>query len=108
VDVRLLKQALLNLLLNAQQAVERGGHICVRGGGRGERAWVTIGDDGCGIPEELRERVFDVYFSASRSGTGLGLPTARRIAEAHGGTLALEPQAGRGTTLRLELPVAAP
>ncbi len=107
VDVRLLKQALLNLLLNAQQAVERGGHICVRGGGRGERAWVTIADDGCGIPEELRERVFDVYFSASRSGTGLGLPTARRIAEAHGGTLALESQAGRGTTLRLELPVAA-
>ena len=104
VDARLLKQALLNLLLNAQQAVERGGRVRVRGGRAGERAWVTIEDDGCGIPDERQGRVFDVYFSASRSGTGLGLPTARRIAEAHGGTLALESQSGRGTTVRLELP----
>jgi signal transduction histidine kinase len=108
VDRRLFKQALLNVLLNAQQAVERGGHICVAGGLENGRAVLCIEDDGCGIEPELQERVFDVYFSASRRGTGLGLPTARRILEEHGGGVHLESGPDAGTRVCLELPCAEP
>ena len=104
VDAALFKQALLNLLLNAQQALEKGG--CVTVAARREPGCVVldVSDDGCGIPPDQVERVFDVYFSASKSGSGLGLPTARRILEEHGGSLTLRSTPGEGTCVTLELP----
>jgi len=74
----------------------------------GERARVDVNDSGTGIPEDLRERVWDVYFSSKQGGTGLGLPTARRIAEEHGGSLAFATEVGKGTDFVLVLPLRGP
>lgn len=105
VDAALFKQALLNLLLNAQAATPRGGHVLVEGErGPGDRIELAVVDDGTGIEAGELERVFEVYYSGSHTGTGLGLPTARRILEEHGGGLELESEPGRGTAVRLWLP----
>ena len=105
VDAHLFKRALLNVLLNAQQAIERGdGTVRVHARREGDRVVLEVADDGCGIPESDLERVFEVYFSRSKAGSGLGLPTARRILEEHGGGLDLESVEGEGTTVRMWLP----
>ena len=62
-------------------------------------------DDGDGIPDDCLEKVFDVYYSRSKEGSGLGLPTARRILEEHGGSLQLTSRVGEGTRVRLEVPL---
>ena len=109
-DERLVKQALMNLLLNAVQAMEGrpASQLYVRTRLEGDRARVDVIDNGPGIPEEIRERVWDVYFSLRKGGTGLGLPTARRIAEEHGGTLTFESEVGKGTDFILRLPLRGP
>src|SRR5262245_10934156 len=108
-DERLVKQALMNLLLNAVQAMEGrpGSQLIVRTRLAGERVRVDVIDNGPGIAEEIRERVWDVYFSSKKAGTGLGLPTARRIVEEHGGTLHFETESGKGTDFVLDLPLRA-
>jgi signal transduction histidine kinase len=110
IDERLVKQALLNLLLNAVQAMEgrAGAQLIVRTRLEGETARVDVIDTGPGIPDDLRERVWDVYFSSRKGGTGLGLPTARRVAEEHGGALRFESEAGKGTQFVLTLPLRGP
>ncbi len=104
-DAALLKRALLNLLLNAQQAIEGQGKIVVSGVREGDDAVLEVRDDGKGIPAEALERVFDVYYSRSKAGSGLGLPTARRILEEHGGRLELRSREGEGTIVTLSLPL---
>ena len=103
VDGPLLKQALLNILLNAQQATRGGGKVTLRGR-RSDRIELEVSDDGCGVTEEDRGKIFDVYYSGFGSGSGLGLPTARRILEEHGGGLDLESEEGEGTRVVLWLP----
>ena len=66
-----------------------------------------MADNGVGIPSEELEKVFDLFYSTRKGGTGLGLAIVERIATAHGGTVSLESEPGRGTTFRIELPVAA-
>lgn len=109
-DERLVKQALLNLLLNAVQAMEGkpAANLIVRTRLDREFARVDVIDTGSGIPEDIRERVWDVYFSSRKGGTGLGLPTARRIAEEHGGSLHFETEVGKGTDFVLRLPLRGP
>jgi signal transduction histidine kinase len=112
-DERLVKQAVLNLLLNAVQAMEaeegeQEKQLIVRTRAEGENARIDIIDTGPGIAEEDRERVFEVYYSRRKSGSGLGLPTARRIAEEHGGSLRFESTVGKGTDFILRLPLAGP
>ena len=106
IDAPLFKQALLNILLNAQQALADGGRIDVSLTTEGGTAVLAIRDDGPGIPATELERVFAIYYSRSKAGSGLGLPTARRILEEHGGTLTLSSAEGEGTTVRMEVPVA--
>jgi signal transduction histidine kinase len=105
VDEQLFKRALFNVLLNAQQAIEGSGTVRVAGGHAGGRAWIEVSDDGAGIPDECLAKVFDVYYSRSKEGSGLGLPTARRILEEHGGNLQLTSREGEGTRVRLEVPL---
>ena len=105
-DRNLFKQALLNVLLNAQQAIERGGAVRLRAAREDDSVVLTVEDDGCGIPAAEQGKVFEVYYSRSRSGSGLGLPTARRILEEHGGGVELSSEEGRGTVVRLVLPVS--
>lgn len=117
-DERLLKQAVLNLLLNALQAMdemrqepaapERALELIVRTRTEGEAVRIDVIDTGPGIPEEVGQKVFEVWYSRKRSGTGLGLPTARRIAEEHGGSLEFDSEEGKGTDFVLRLPLAGP
>jgi signal transduction histidine kinase len=105
-DEAQIRQALLNLLRNAREAMSDGGAIDVRAFAEGMSVVVSIEDRGGGIPDEIRARVFDPFFSTKGEGTGLGLAITRQIVEAHGGTLACEPREGGGTVFRVSLPIA--
>jgi signal transduction histidine kinase len=104
-DESLIRQALMNILMNATQVLKSGGTVTVTTavGSQGE-VIATIQDDGPGIKSEDRERVFDVFYSSRGGGTGLGLPIAARIMEAHGGTIAVESELGEGARFILKLP----
>jgi len=105
IDERQLKQALMNLLVNARQVLDAGGTVKVRtrAGSHGE-AVVVVEDDGPGIPEATRERFFEVFYSSRGGGTGLGLPIARQIVEKHGGRIQLDSTVGEGTRFTIRLP----
>ena len=112
VDVKLLKQALLNLLLNATQAIsgqakEGGGDVIVetRRASDGRMAVVSVTDTGPGIAADAAAKVFEAYYTTKRSGTGLGLPMTRRILEEHGGTITVASEPGRGSRFTLTLPL---
>jgi len=121
-DCDLLKQALLNLMLNAVQAMQDARQRQVPHGGADEllirtdrrsvlehaELLVHVIDTGPGIAAEDQENVLKPYVSKRRGGTGLGLPRARRIIEEHGGTLSLHSELGRGTEFTLALPEHAP
>jgi signal transduction histidine kinase len=100
-----IRQALLNILMNAAHILKVGGTVRVesRVGPQGE-AIVTIGDDGPGIKPEDRERIFQVFYSGRPGGTGLGLSIAARIVESHGGRIAVESEPGKGARFVLTLP----
>jgi len=101
-----LRQALLNLLRNAREAMPRGGPIDVHVMAEGMGVVVEVDDRGGGIPEEIRARVFDPFFSTKGEGTGLGLAITRHIVHAHGGTVTCEPREDGGTRFRVALPIA--
>ena len=100
-DVAQFKQALLDLLLNAQQAMPDGGVLVVQIGKRDGGVYVDISDTGIGIPEEDQEKVFNLFYSSKPDGSGLGLGIARKIVEAHHGSLNLTSQPGEGTTFSI-------
>jgi signal transduction histidine kinase len=104
-DVTQLKQALMNLLVNARQVLKSGGTVVLRSraGAAGE-AVIEVEDDGPGIAPEHREKIFQVFFSNRGGGTGLGLPIARQIVERHGGTLEVDAGRERGTVFRIRIP----
>ena len=99
-----LQSAIVNLLRNAKEATPRGGQIMVSTTREGDAVLIRVIDTGAGIPPELQPRVFEPYFSTKKSGTGLGLPTVRRVAEEHGGSLTLQSEVGKGTQFTLRLP----
>ena len=103
-EVELFKQALLNLTLNALHAMPDGGELILTTRSDGDWAVLDVTDTGCGIPFDQQAQVFDAFFSTRPGGSGLGLPTVRRIVEAHGGTIGLESEPGRGTMFTIRLP----
>jgi signal transduction histidine kinase len=105
-DEAQLRQALLNLLRNAREAMPTGGPIDVRVAAEGMSVVLDVEDRGGGIPEEIRGRVFDPFFSTKGEGTGLGLAITRHIVVAHGGSVNCEPREGGGTRFRIALPIA--
>jgi signal transduction histidine kinase len=110
-DVNLFKQALLNLLLNAIQAMpstptRQGGELFVRTLMAKDCAILYVSDTGVGITHENLPHIFDAYFTTKKGGTGLGLPTTRRIIEEHNGHIAVTSEIGRGTSFRVDLPLA--
>ena len=110
-DRQRLEQVVTNILGNAIKYTPDGGHIAVTGGGSGRSVWVEVTDDGIGIPEKDRDRIFDRFYRVDKArsresgGTGLGLSIAKEIVERHHGSLRLVPREGRGTTIRLVLPI---
>ena len=110
-DRQRLEQVVTNILGNAIKYTPDGGHIAVTGGGSGRNVWVEVADDGIGIPEKDRDRIFDRFYRVDKArsresgGTGLGLSIAKEIVERHHGSLRLVPREGRGTTIRLVLPI---
>ena len=105
-DESQIRQALLNLLRNAREAMADGGTIDVRVFAEGMSVVVAIEDRGGGIPDEIRARVFDPFFSTKGEGTGLGLAITRQIVEAHGGSVTCDAREGGGTRFRIALPIA--
>jgi len=103
-DVAALERLFLNLLLNAAQALEPGRQATVKLEWEEGHVRISIQDEGKGIEPENLERIFDPFFSTRPDGTGLGLPIARRIAQAHGGDLSVESRLGVGTTVTVRLP----
>lgn len=99
--------ALLNLVLNAEQAMPDGGQLVARTRVTGDGVALDLIDTGCGMDERTREQMFDAFFSTKRGGSGLGLPTARKIIEAHGGQIQVQSEVGRGTQFTIKLPVPA-
>jgi PAS domain S-box-containing protein len=107
VDRALLKQAVLNLVLNAAEAMPNGGQMRLVLSRRGEMAEITVGDTGKGIPLEHRQRIFQLFFTTRPGGSGIGLASAFRIIQLHNGSIDFTSEVGRGTTFRIELPLAA-
>lgn len=99
-----LQGAVLNLLRNAADAMPKGGEVLVSTARENDLVLVRVIDTGAGIPLALQSRIFDPYFSTKKSGTGLGLPTVRRVVEEHGGTLTFSSEIGKGTQFELRLP----
>src|ERR1700686_3056167 len=107
VDRALLKQALLNLVLNAVEAMPSGGQLRLMLSRRGEMAEITVGDTGRGIPVENRQKIFQLFFTTRPGGSGIGLASTFRIVQLHNGSIDFTSEVGRGTTFRIELPLAA-
>lgn len=104
-DANLLRGAVLNLLVNAQQAMPKGGEIEVSTEKNGTHAILRVRDTGDGIAPEHLDKIFHLYFSTKPGGTGLGLPMAKRIVEEHGGTVAVESRPGQGSLFTIRLPL---
>lgn len=102
-----LNSAILNLLANAIDAIEERGNIIIRSASNGEWFRLSVEDDGAGIPDELKERVIEPFFTTKPvgKGTGLGLSITYSIAKKHGGRLEIESAEGRGTTMTLAFPL---
>jgi PAS domain S-box-containing protein len=107
VDRALLKQAVLNLVLNAVDAMPNGGQLQLTLSRRGEMAEITVADTGKGIPLEHRQKVFQLFFTTRPGGSGIGLASTFRIVQLHNGSIDFTSEVGRGTTFRIELPLAA-
>ena len=119
IDENLIKQVIMNMLVNAEHAIEGGGHITIRTRLLGtekcpdsmdeaqETVEIAITDTGCGIPSEDLQRIFDPFFTTKGvgKGTGLGLSVSHGTIEAHGGTIEVESTVGKGTEFRIYLPV---
>jgi signal transduction histidine kinase len=106
VDRELLKQALMNLILNAVEAMPEGGRLTVSLERRGEMAGIEIADTGRGIAPEHTQRVFQLFFTTRPGGSGIGLASAFRTVQLLNGSIDFKSEVGRGTTFRIELPLA--
>jgi signal transduction histidine kinase len=105
VDAGMLKQVILNLFINAQQAMSDGGELMVRTGQQKKDAIIQISDTGSGIAPDRLPHIFDAYYSTRPHGSGLGLPTAKKIVEAHKGMIRIDSELGKGTSFTIRLPV---
>jgi signal transduction histidine kinase len=108
IDPKTIKQAVLNLMINAVQAMTSGGELILSAAvGQNGQAVIDVIDTGPGIPPESLDKIFQADYSTKKGGTGLGLPMARRIAEEHGGSLTVRSELGKGSDFSLAVPLAA-
>ncbi len=105
-DNDLVKQALLNVVLNGVQAMTQGGTLTIVAHRDDAAASIEVRDQGSGIPSEIRDKIFNLYFTTKKSGSGIGLAMSYRVLQMHSGSLDFTTQIGLGTTFRLFLPLA--
>ena len=105
-DGDLIKHAVLNVVLNGVQAMSNGGTLRVRAHRDDAAAIIEVHDQGGGIPPEIRDKVFNLYFTTKQAGSGIGLAMSYRVAQLHNGALDFVTEMGSGTTFRLALPLA--
>jgi signal transduction histidine kinase len=106
-DSKAFHGAFLNLVLNAEQAMPQGGQLVARTYLVAGGVALDLIDTGCGMDENTRAHIFEAFFSTRRGGSGLGLPTARKIIDAHGGQIMVQSELGRGTQFTIKLPTPA-
>jgi signal transduction histidine kinase len=106
VDRDLMKQAILNVVVNAIQAMPQGGELRLECAVRNDEAEIRISDTGVGIPPELRSKIFRLYYTTKPEGSGIGLAMTFRIVQLHDGAIDFTSEPGKGTTFVLRLPVS--
>jgi signal transduction histidine kinase len=106
-DSDLIKQALLNVILNGVQAMNDGGVLNIAAGRQDAAATIEVRDEGGGIPPEVRDKVFNLYFTTKKTGSGIGLAMSYRVLQLHNGAIDFVTEMGRGTTFRLLLPLTS-
>lgn len=105
IDPRLIKQTILNLMINALQAMPAGGELILSASNSGGYAVIDVIDTGTGIPHEDLDKIFRAYYSTKKGGTGLGLAMAHRIVAEHGGEITVSSEPGKGTDFKVRLPL---
>jgi signal transduction histidine kinase len=103
-DPDMIKQAILNLVTNAMEAMRDGGNLMVKVHEPDGSAALEVADSGPGIPEQLRDKVFQLYFTTKSRGSGIGLAMTYRAVQLHNGSIAFTSEEGKGTTFRLQFP----
>jgi len=106
-DEEAFRGALINLVINAEQAMPDGGQLVIRTYSTADGVGLDLIDSGGGMNDETMDRIFQTFYSTKPGGSGLGLPTVRRIVEAHGGSIDVQSAIGRGTQFTIRLPVPA-
>ena len=106
-DPMKIKQALINLIMNAIQASPEGGIVTISSYQKKSHCITDVSDHGCGIPLDKRESIFAPFFTTKREGTGLGLPIAKKIVEAHGGHMEVVDNPEKGITFRIFIPITS-
>ena len=105
VDPKLIKQAVLNLMLNALQAMPAGGDLILGAAKQDGQALIEVIDTGKGIPADAIDKIFNAYYTSKKGGTGLGLAMAQRIVKEHGGEIGVKSELGKGSDFTLRLPL---
>jgi signal transduction histidine kinase len=108
IDADLVKQAVLNIVLNGVQAMPGGGELTILGSRAGDDVQLEVRDHGAGIPPEVRDKIFNLYFTTKKNGSGIGLAMAYRVMQLHNGSVEYDSVEGQGTTFRLRFPLSAP
>ena len=106
VDLDLLKQAMLNVVMNAIEAMPDGGQLRFESSVHGGDAEIRVSDTGCGIPPEAKSKVFGLYFTTKQKGSGIGLAMTFRIVQLHDGTIDFTSEPGKGATFIIRIPAA--
>jgi len=106
-DPHLMHRVFANLILNALQAMPEGGTLTIIVSAFDHGVAINVHDTGVGIPEEMKDKLFSPLITGKAKGTGLGLAVVKRIVDAHGGTIAFESEAGKGTTFTVRLPLSS-
>jgi signal transduction histidine kinase len=107
-DIDLVKQAVLNIAINGIQAMPQGGELTIVGRRTDSSVDIEVRDQGSGIPAEIREKIFNLYFTTKKAGSGIGLAMTYRVMQLHNGEVEFDSQSGRGTIFRLRFPALEP
>ena len=105
VDPAQIKQMLINLIINANQAMEDGGKLTVSVRLSGNQILIEVEDTGSGIPPEIQGKIFELFYSTKEEGTGVGLAIVKQVVEEHGGKVKIKSQVGKGTKVTAFLPI---